>query len=150
MPLHTERRPSAGIPPSDYHLLGPQRPQVYKVWHKRYIKASAAGVSGVGDWLVRRNPVEARIKNPQPPYPPACTHMYTWNVIFRGSRAVGGTVGSCTLPCTKPPFFLPLFGWQIMIVGDSGLGKTTLVRALLSTPHEQLEVSDSLQVCTQL
>ncbi len=27
-----------------------------------------------------------------------------------------------------------------MVIGDSGLGKTTLVRALLSTPGERLQV----------
>jgi len=31
---------------------------------------------------------------------------------------------------------------KVMVVGDSGLGKTTLVRALLSTPGERLQVHD--------
>lgn len=29
---------------------------------------------------------------------------------------------------------------QVMVVGDSGLGKTTLVRSLMSTPGERLQV----------
>jgi GTPase SAR1 family protein len=29
---------------------------------------------------------------------------------------------------------------QVLIVGDSGLGKTTLVKTLLSTPGERLQV----------
>jgi hypothetical protein len=33
-----------------------------------------------------------------------------------------------------------LFLLQVLIVGDSGLGKTTLVKTLLSTPGERLQV----------
>lgn len=32
------------------------------------------------------------------------------------------------------------FGPQVLVVGDSGLGKTTLVKTLLSTPGERLQV----------
>ena len=34
--------------------------------------------------------------------------------------------------------------FKILIVGDSGLGKTTLVRALLSVPGQRLELHDGV------
>jgi hypothetical protein len=43
-----------------------------------------------------------------------------------------------------------LFTWtllQVMVVGDSGLGKTTLIRTLLSTPGERLQVRASSHEC---
>jgi septin family protein len=39
---------------------------------------------------------------------------------------------------------------QVLIVGDSGLGKTTLVKTLLSTPGERLQVRAQQQLRTQL
>lgn len=50
---------------------------------------------------------------------------------------------------SSPTFALSLSsqlcGWllQVLIVGDSGLGKTTLVKTLLSTPGERLQVGPS-------
>jgi ABC-type cobalamin/Fe3+-siderophores transport system ATPase subunit len=46
--------------------------------------------------------------------------------------------------CAGLSLLLPLL-LQVLIVGDSGLGKTTLVKTLLSTPGERLQVNAQQQ-----
>jgi hypothetical protein len=63
----------------------------------------------------------------------ACCRGDAFACVSRAARA----------PPTPPPL-LPLSPRgrfiKVLIVGDSGLGKTTLVKTLLSTPGERLQV----------
>ena len=86
-------------------------------------------------------------------------HSSTWLVPVSGQRSllVTASAGSqCAPTAAAPPPAHELLGplrpkpfptwkhryFKILIVGDSGLGKTTLVRALLSVPGQRLELHD--------
>lgn len=141
---------------SQQALLGPRRPRPHKIWKKKFIKVRLAAcrkqkTQKQQAYAARRQPssavcaIHAAAARCRDMHGIFCHCHTSCGVCSRPSLYMARCVGAHVLYMQLHGAVLVLV-LQVLIVGDSGLGKTTLVKTLLSTPGERLQVRHQQQL----